>query len=125
MAPRIYIDRVLAAGDAFDLPAAQARHVQVLRLQPGTALLLFNGTCGEWQARVAQMGRATVGVQVDAHVDADRELARPVTLALGMPANERMDALVEKATELGAAAIQRSEERRVGKECRSRWSPYH
>ena len=23
------------------------------------------------------------------------------------------------------SAIQRSEERRVGKECRSRWSPYH
>ena len=25
----------------------------------------------------------------------------------------------------GVANIRRSEERRVGKECRSRWSPYH
>ena len=106
MAPRIHIDRSLAAGDAFELPAAQARHVQVLRLQPGAALLLFDGRGGEWPARVVRMGRSAVDVEVDAHVDVDRELARPVTLALGMPANERMDALVEKATELGVAAIQ-------------------
>ena len=26
---------------------------------------------------------------------------------------------------LSVAALTRSEERRVGKECRSRWSPYH
>jgi 16S rRNA (uracil1498-N3)-methyltransferase len=105
-APRIHIDRALAAGDAFELPAAQARHVQVLRLQPGAALLLFDGRGGEWTARVVRMGRSAVDVEVDVHVDVDRELARPVTLALGMPANERMDALVEKATELGVAAIQ-------------------
>jgi 16S rRNA (uracil1498-N3)-methyltransferase len=106
MAPRLHIGRALAAGDAFELPAAQARHVQVLRLQPGAALRLFDGRGGEWIARVVRMGRSSVDVEVDAHVDVDRELARPVTLALGMPANERMDALVEKATELGVAAIQ-------------------
>ena len=106
MAPRFHIDRVLAAGDALELPPALARHVQVLRLQPGAALLLFDGRGGEWTARVVRMGRSAVDVEVDAHVDVDRELARPVTLALGMPANERMDALVEKATELGVAAIQ-------------------
>jgi 16S rRNA (uracil1498-N3)-methyltransferase len=106
MAARIHLDRPLAAGDAFDLPAAQARHVQVLRLQPGEPLTLLNGAGGEWQARVVRMGHAAVGVEVDAHVAVDRELARHVTLALGMPANERMDALVEKATELGVAAIQ-------------------
>lgn len=36
----------------------------------------------------------------------DRELPLAVSLAVGMPANERMDWLVEKATELGVAAIQ-------------------
>lgn len=106
MVPRIHLDRPLTAGDAFDLPAPQARHVQVLRLQPGAALTLFNGAGGEWLAHVVQMGRSAVGVQVDAYVEVDRELGRHVTLALGMPANERMDALVEKATELGAAVIQ-------------------
>jgi 16S rRNA (uracil1498-N3)-methyltransferase len=104
--PRIHLEHALAAGDVFDLPPAQARHVQVLRLQPGAALTLFNGTGGEWRAEVLQMGRASVGVRVDAHIAVERELAREVTLAIGMPANERMDALVEKAAELGAAAIQ-------------------
>jgi 16S rRNA (uracil1498-N3)-methyltransferase len=106
LTPRIHVERPLAPGDAFELPAEQARHVQVLRLQPGDALVLFNGGGGEWQARVAAMGRTGVRVELLAAVDVDRELARPVTIALGMPANERMDLLVEKATELGVAAIQ-------------------
>ena len=32
---------------------------------------------------------------------------------------------VEEAPGLRCAIVTRSEERRVGKECRSRWSPYH
>ena len=106
MGARIFVSRVLGAGAVFDLPEAQARHVQVLRLQPGDSLFLFDGTGGEWRASVLQMGRTSVTVRVDAHDAVDREPRRPVTIAFGMPANERMDSLVEKATELGAAAIQ-------------------
>ena len=106
MSARIFIRRPLAAGDVFDLPEAQARHVQVLRLQPGDPLTLFNGSGGEWRASVVQMGRASVRVRLDAHEAVERESSRAVTIAVGMPANERMDALVEKATELGVAVIQ-------------------
>lgn len=106
MPPRFFIDRPLRAGEPLALPASTARHVQVLRLQPGAPIVLFNGAGGEWHATVAQMGRSDVTVQIGAHADVDRELALPVTLALGMPANDRMDALVEKATELGVAVIQ-------------------
>lgn len=106
MPPRLFVDQPLRAGDSFNLPPGPARHVQVLRLQPGAALTLFNGEGGEWAATVTQMGRSDVGVQLGAHAEVDRELPLRVTLALGMPANERMDALVEKATELGVAAIQ-------------------
>ena len=80
--------------------------MQVLRLQPGDAVTLFNGQGGEWAATVAGMGRRDVDVQVIEHIAAERELSLRVTLALGMPANDRMDDLVEKATELGVAAIQ-------------------
>jgi 16S rRNA (uracil1498-N3)-methyltransferase len=52
------------------------------------------------------MGRRSVSVQVLEHEALERELPMPVTLALGVPANDRMDALVEKGTELGVAAIQ-------------------
>ncbi|HJV69414.1 16S rRNA (uracil(1498)-N(3))-methyltransferase [Ideonella sp.] len=107
MPPRLYLDAPLRAGDELDLPPEPARHVQVLRLQPGDAVTLFNGAGGEWAAEVLRMGgRQQVAVRVGAHDAASREPGRRVTLALGMPANERMDALIEKATELGVAAIQ-------------------
>jgi 16S rRNA (uracil1498-N3)-methyltransferase len=104
--PRFHVAAALAARIELDLPAGAARHAQVLRLQPGSALTLFDGRGGEWAAVVLAMGRADVRVRVDRFVDVDRELALRVTLALGMPANERMDALVEKATELGVDVIQ-------------------
>jgi 16S rRNA (uracil1498-N3)-methyltransferase len=78
----------------------------VLRLQPGSEITLFNGEGGEWRATVTRMGRSEVQVQLVAHEAVEREAPREVHLAIGMPANERMDWLVEKATELGAASLQ-------------------
>jgi 16S rRNA (uracil1498-N3)-methyltransferase len=105
MPPRIHVDIPLVAGTAFALPPGASRHVQVLRLQPGDAITLFDGQGGQWQAEVLAMGRKDVTARLLAHQPLDCELHTPVTLALGMPANERMDALVEKATELGVATI--------------------
>ena len=103
---RFFVDHALVPGTNIALPPGAARHVQVLRLQPGDALTLFDGRGGESAASVVKIGRSDVTLQVGARVEVDRELPFKVTLALGMPANERMDALVEKATELGAATIQ-------------------
>ena len=105
-APRLHVDTALSAGLELALPDNAARHVQVLRLQPGAALVLFDGHGGEWGAEVLQMGRRKVLARVQVRLDVECELRTAVTLALGMPANERMDALIEKATELGAARIQ-------------------
>jgi 16S rRNA (uracil1498-N3)-methyltransferase len=80
--------------------------VQVLRMQPGDAITLFDGAGGEYAATVERMGRSDVAVAVGAHLPVEREAPRAVHLAVGMPANERMDWLVEKATELGVASIQ-------------------
>jgi 16S rRNA (uracil1498-N3)-methyltransferase len=104
--PRFHCPVPLNAGAELDLPAAAARHVQVLRHQPGDAITLFNGEGGQWQATVLRMGRSDVAVRIDAFEAVDREPQRRVHLALGMPANDRMDWLVEKATELGAASVQ-------------------
>ncbi len=100
------VDAALATGAELALPEVAARHVQVRRLQPGDALRLFDGRGSDWPAEVLAMGRREVRVRVAAPQPVARELPVAVTLACGMPANERMDALVEKATELGAAAIQ-------------------
>lgn len=106
MTLRLFVSGGLAAQAEFDLPAGAARHVQVRRAQPGDALTLFDGGGGEWQAEVLAMRRDGVAVRVLAHDATEREAAVAVTIAVGMPANERMDTLVEKATELGVFAIQ-------------------
>jgi 16S rRNA (uracil1498-N3)-methyltransferase len=106
MVPRFHVDHTLRAGASFVLPRDVARHVQVLRLQPGAAITLFDGSGGEWDARIVSIGRADISVELGIHHATQREWWLPVTLAIGMPANDRMDMLVEKATELGVAAIQ-------------------
>jgi 16S rRNA (uracil1498-N3)-methyltransferase len=106
MTIRLFVDTALAAGLELALPPGPARHAQVRRVQPGETLVLFDGRGGEWLAAVLSMGRNEVRVLVGQHVDVDREAPWPVRLAIGMPANDRMDALVEKATELGVAEIQ-------------------
>jgi len=99
---------VLAPGAEFDLPGAAAAHVKVRRLQPGAALRLFDGASGvEWPAEVRAITRGAVQVRLAEAPQAATaaELPVAVALAFGMPANERVDALVEKATELGVAAL--------------------
>ena len=104
--PRYHCPLPLTAGAELALPPGTARHVQVLRHQPGQTITLFNGEGGQWRATITQMGRSEVWVRVDAFEPRECEATRPVTLAVGMPANERMDWLVEKATELGVHAIE-------------------
>jgi 16S rRNA (uracil1498-N3)-methyltransferase len=112
--PRFFCPALLRTGDVLDLPSGAARHVQVLRLQPGDAITLFNhgpgweglSPGGEFEARITLMGRSQVQVEIGTHQAVEREALRAVHLAVGMPANERMDWLVEKAAELGVASIQ-------------------
>ena len=107
--PRIYCPQPLRTGDSLSLPSGAARHVQVLRMQPGHSLTLFNGDAaasGEFDATITRMGRSDVEVVVGEFRPVQREARLHIHLAVGMPANERMDWLVEKATELGVASIQ-------------------
>ena len=106
MTVRLFVDAPLERDAEIELPASAARHVQVRRLQPADRLVLFNGQGGEWAATVVRMGRSQVWVRALSFDPVERELAIHVTLAVGMPANERMDLLVEKATELGVQSIQ-------------------
>ena len=88
------------------LPAAAVRHVQVRRLQPGDTLQLFDGAGQEWRAELTGMARSAATIRLIDRVSALPELPLHVTLALAVPANDRMDSLIEKATELGVACIQ-------------------
>ena len=106
-APRLFVAAELGAcGGSVELDADATRHAQVLRLQPGDPLTLFDGHGGEWDARLATMGRRDAAAELMTHHAVERELPTAIALALGMPAGDRMDFVVEKATELGVAAIQ-------------------
>jgi len=103
---RLFVSLPLREGLEVSLPPGPARHAQVRRVQPGDDLLLFDGRGQDWPATVVAMVKAEVRVRVGPPLAVQRELPWPVTLALAMPANERMDTLIEKAAELGAAHIQ-------------------
>ena len=112
--PRFFCPAALCTDATLELPAGATRHVQVLRLQPGAGITLFNqgpgwdgpASAGEFDATITRMGRSSVEVVVGAHRALERAAPRAVHLAVGMPANERMDWLVEKAVELGVTSIQ-------------------
>jgi 16S rRNA (uracil1498-N3)-methyltransferase len=103
--PRFHCPTALIPGDALNLPPGTARHVQVLRLQPNDEITLFNGQGGEFKAVVTHMGRSDVSVRVGEQSHIERELNMDVHLWSGITANERMDWLLEKATELGATTL--------------------
>ena len=108
MTARFHLPPPLAAlpeGSECPLPASAARHVQVLRLQPGQAITVFDGLGGQYSACITRMGRSEVIVRLGAHQPIEREARRRVHLLTGLMASERMDWLIEKATELGAARI--------------------
>ena len=102
---RLHCPLPIVVGEGFELPATAARHAQVLRLQPGDPLSLFDGVGGAWSAEVVSMGRQSVHARALAPRALQAVPSRSVTLAVGMPANERMDWLVEKATELGVTRL--------------------
>ncbi len=103
---RFFVPGPLQPDTDLALPPGAARHAQVRRVQPGDALLLFDGGGCDWPAQVLRVGRNSVDVRVGHPQPAATELPLAVHLAVGMPANERMDTVVEKATELGVAGIQ-------------------
>ncbi|PLQ01331.1 16S rRNA (uracil(1498)-N(3))-methyltransferase [Cupriavidus pauculus] len=106
MPPRFFVDVALAADAVLDLPEAVVRHVQVLRLAPGDAITLFNGQGGSHAATLAEIGKRHATAQIGARDAAETETPCAVTLAQGLAGGDKMDWLIEKAVELGVAAIQ-------------------
>jgi 16S rRNA (uracil1498-N3)-methyltransferase len=102
---RVYFNAHLEAGQAYRLSDEAARHVQVLRMQPGMHLDVFNGLGGYFDATIEVMDKQGVSVKVLSFHTADHAVRCHTHLVIGMPANERMDWLVEKATELGVSHI--------------------
>jgi 16S rRNA (uracil1498-N3)-methyltransferase len=104
--PRFYCPQPLASGATVDLPESVAHHLHVVRMQPGAALTLFDGRGGQYAASLLEIGKKRASATVLAHEAVEVELPWPVTLAQGLPEGSKMDWIIEKAVELGVAAVQ-------------------
>jgi 16S rRNA (uracil1498-N3)-methyltransferase len=103
---RVFVDAPLGAGTRVTIAGAAAGHLtRVLRLKTGDVLTLFNGRGGESEARIEGTQGASVIVAVGEHRAIERESPLNVTLAQGVARAERMDLVVQKATELGVRAL--------------------
>ena len=102
---RIHVPGPLAPGAEITLPAQAGEHlVRVLRLETGARFVLFDGTGGEYTASLAATGKQARASVLE-HVPVERESPLDITLLQGIARGERMDLIVQKATELGVARI--------------------
>ena len=103
---RVHAATALAEGTRVMLQGPAAAHVtRVLRLGAGDAVTLFNGDGMDYPARITALGRGTVDAEVTGRTAARAESPLAATLVQGIARAERMDLVVQKATELGVAAI--------------------
>ena len=103
---RLFCDFPLVVGTNIDLPKETSRHIQVLRLNEGNEIVLFNGEGGEYTARINSLDRTKTNVKILSRHDREVELPYDITLAQALPEAGKMDWIIEKAVELGAAGIQ-------------------
>jgi 16S rRNA (uracil1498-N3)-methyltransferase len=103
---RVFVDTPLECGARVTLRGNAAGHVtRVLRLRPGAPLTLFNGRGGEFAGRIEAARGDAVTVAVAEASATERESPLLLTLAQGVSRGERMDLIVQKATELGVARL--------------------
>lgn len=103
---RSHVDLPLAGGARITLPEDSAAHlVRVLRLREGDACVLFNGDGHDYPARLVQAGKREAVVELGDAAPADNESPLRITLLQGIARGEKMDLILQKATELGVAAI--------------------
>ena len=102
---RFFIDAPLSLG-RHELPEAQAHYIgRVLRLAPGAAVQLFDGSGREYLGELAEVGKKSVSVELREVFDGLAESPLRIHLGQGLSRGERMDWAIQKATELGVAEI--------------------
>jgi 16S rRNA (uracil1498-N3)-methyltransferase len=103
--PRLFLRQPLAESASVELDAGQANYLgNVMRLKEGSELLVFDGTSGEWLARISEAGKKRMALAVDRRTR-EPEVVPDVWLVFAPVKRTQTDWLVEKATELGAARL--------------------
>jgi 16S rRNA (uracil1498-N3)-methyltransferase len=103
---RIFCEGPLTNGATVTLPAAGAYHVaRVLRMRAGAPLIVFDGNGSDYQAEIVEVDGDKVSVRLHNQAAGTGESPIRITLVQGVSRSERMDWTLQKATELGAAAV--------------------
>jgi 16S rRNA (uracil1498-N3)-methyltransferase len=103
--PRFFAPVQLSLGAEIDLPERVARHCAVLRLRRGDAVVLFNGEGGEFSAELTRVSRRDARAHVISRQTSERESPLVIALAQCVSSGDRMDATLQKSTELGVSRI--------------------
>lgn len=104
---RVFVEAALSPGARIEAGGTAAAHItRVLRLATGDPVTVFNGDGNDYPARIAALGGARVEIEVQERRAARPESPLALSLVQGIARAERMDQIVQKATELGVAAIQ-------------------
>lgn len=105
--PRFYCPPPLPMSGNFELPAGAAHHAsRVLRLREGDAVRIFDGCGRECKGVISALTGKRVVIDTINATNTDRESPLPVLLAQALSSSEKMDWIIQKATELGVNAIQ-------------------
>jgi len=105
LSERYYVDQPLQPGPVI-LDGPEAHHLAtVCRLRAGDAVCLFNGDGGEYPARVVEILKRSVALEVEAVETPAREVSFRLEVAAPLPKGDRAQFLVEKLTELGVTSF--------------------
>jgi 16S rRNA (uracil1498-N3)-methyltransferase len=105
MSQRFFVETPISSQHAV-LTAAEAHHLlHVMRAGPGDEVLLFDGSGGEFLARIDSLGRSEVQLSIVQRRQIDRELPQRITLGVALPKAQRRGWLVEKLVELGVSRL--------------------
>lgn len=103
---RSHVDQPLAVGQRITLPEDSSLHLlRVLRLEPGDAVTLFNGDGHDYTARLLTAAKRGAEAEITGREPVPRESPLRITLVQGVARGEKMDLVLQKATELGVDAF--------------------
>jgi 16S rRNA (uracil1498-N3)-methyltransferase len=102
--PRFYCQTLLAGLHTVALPAEVTHHVNVLRLESGRQIVLFDGSGGEYACQIRFEGKRVLA-DINGFTEREAELSGQITLVQGLAGGDKMDWIIEKAVELGVSTI--------------------
>ncbi len=129
--PRIHTDQPLTVGSSLALGEQPSHHLsRVLRMPVGAAITLFNGDGNDYAATIATIDKRSITVNVEGATTVQNESPLAIHLGIAISKGERMDFVMQKATELGVTAItpllsERVEVRLSGERAEKRWQHWH